>query len=284
MRNRLASRVLAAAALAMVFTIGFFPGTASAGTVLAEACTGMVIGNIGDQVAVQGKDLADVVRAGAAEQEIFLHLNGVDPAKLAQEISNQGVLTVAEIPDSAVSALGGDQVATAVTQALRSADGLGLVADQKQKTLDSIGHHVAESCGLTLYAGNYSPPAASPTSQNAGAPPPGLPVPQAPASSGAAVPPRDYGNTPVAVPGLAAPPEAKYPAGAPMPNVLSPEVSTLPGETQSQADVRNTGNASVLAGNDAPTGAVQLPMLLAVVALAGVSAALVRTWVLRKVS
>lgn len=281
MRNRLASRVLAAAALAMIFAVGVFPGTASASTVLAEDCTGTVIGNIGDQVAVQGRNFADLVRAGAAEQEVLLHLNGVDPAKLAQEISNQGVLTVAQVPDSATTTLTGQQFATAVVRTLRTAGGLGADADQKQKTLDSIARRVAGSCGLTLYAGNYSAPP-PPTSKNPATPPPSPSVPDAPPNTGA-TPSRDYGNTPI-VPGLAIPPDANYPAGAPVPNVLPPEVSTLPGETQGQTDVHNTGNASELASDDTPTGSVQLPMLLAVVVLAGVSTALVRTWVLRKLS
>lgn len=280
MRNRLASRVLAAAALAMIFAVGVFPGTASASTVLAEDCTGTVVGNIGDQIAVQGKNFADLVRAGAAEQEVLLHLNGVDPAKLAQEISNQGAVAIAAVPDSATTTITGKQVATVVVQELRTAAGLGADADQKTKTLDSIARHVAGSCGLTLYAGNYSA-APSSTPQNPATPPPSPAVPDAPANTGAALPSRDYGNTPI-VPGLATPPDAKYPAGAPAPTVLSPEVSNLPDETQRQTDVRNTGNTSELASDNAPAGSVQLPMLLAVVVLAGVSTALARTWVLRK--
>jgi hypothetical protein len=82
------------------------------------------------------------------------------------------------------------------------------------------------------------------------------------------------------------PPGVRYPASAGVPGAPSPEYG-LPGDggdSQQQADIRNTGNADALAAPDSSVGGVQLPMLLAVMALAGVTAALVRTWVLRRVS
>lgn len=272
MRKRLASRVLAAAALATFFAVGVFPGTASASTVLAQGCTGAVIGSMGDQVAVQGRDLADLVKAGAAEQETMLRLNGVDSVELAQEISDQGALTVGRVPNSAVTPLTGEEVAAAVTHALGGADGLGWDADQKQKTLASITSKVAGNCGLTLYAGNYSAEVGSPaTPPVPGTLPAGPPPPLPPAGT---APQRDYGNVPATAPWVGGPPGANYPVDAPSPRVPTP----------GQPDVHNTGNASALASGETTTDGTRLPMMLAVVALAGVTAALVRTWVLRKAS
>jgi hypothetical protein len=289
-RKRLVTRVLTSAALATIFTGGLFTGTASASTVLAQGCTGSVVGNMGDQVAVQGKDIADLVRAGARQQEVFLHLNGVDPDKLAQEISGRGALTVGQVPNAANAPLTGETMAAAVHQALQNADGLGANPDTKQNTLDAIGKSVAGNCGLTLYAANYSPAMAT-TSLTPGTTTPdtaGIAVPDVPMGTGSAIaPPRDYGNIPAVEPGIpdiAVAPGARYPSTNPAPDVLQPEVGVTAGGTPGQADVRNAGNASALTGGDPAETTVQLPMLLAVVALAGVSAALVRTWVLRKVS
>ncbi|HET6500273.1 MAG TPA: hypothetical protein VFG87_05860 [Amycolatopsis sp.] len=289
MRKRLVTRVLTAAALATIFTGGLFTGTASASTVLAQGCTGSVVGNMGDQVAVQGKDLADLVRAGAQQQEVFLHLNGVDPDKLAQEISGQGALTVGQVPNAANAPLTGKTIAGAVHQALQNADGLGANPDTKQNTLDAIGKSVAGNCGLTLYAANYSAMATTSLTPGTTAPATtGMAVPGVPVGTGSATaPPRDYGNVPAVEPGIpdiSPAPGARYPATTSVPDVLPPEVGVAAGDTPGQADVRNAGNASALSGGDPAETTVQLPMLLAVVAIAGVSAALVRTWVLRKVS
>ncbi|SFJ53061.1 hypothetical protein SAMN05421835_106124 [Amycolatopsis sacchari] len=283
--TRTTRRVLTAGALAALFGGLAFQGTASASTVLAQGCTGSVVGNIGDQVAVQGKDLAGVVKAGAKEQEIFLHFNGVDPDALADAITKAGALTVGSVPNAPNGSITGENVAAAVKQALQDASGLGVTADQKQKTLGSITTKVAGNCGMTTYAGNYSSVTALPSGGTGGAMPVQPTTQPGTTSTGTSTaPPRDYGNVPAALPGVgvAVSPGARYPSSAPVAGLPTPEV--LGGSAAGgQNDVRNTGNADALAS--APSSnTVQLPMLLAVVALAGVSAALVRTWVLRKVS
>ncbi|TNC27233.1 hypothetical protein [Amycolatopsis alkalitolerans] len=275
---RTTRRVLVAGALAVMFGGAVFTGTASASTVLAQGCTGSVVGNIGDEIAVQGKDVADLVRAGAKEQEIFLHLNGVNPDGLADTITKAGALPVGSVPNAANGSITGDNVATAVADALKNADGLGFSADQRQKTLNSISTKVAGNCGMTVYAGNYSSPTTLPSS--GAVPPPATTLPTSSPST-AIAPPRDYGNIPAAVPGVAVSPGARYPTSAPIAGLPTPEV--LPGSPTGQTDVRNAGEADAIAAPPS-SGTVQLPMLLAVVALAGVSAALVRTWVLRKLS
>nr|WP_208407151.1 hypothetical protein [Amycolatopsis granulosa] len=299
-------RALTVAAVAAAVAGGSLltTGTAAASTVLSPACSGTVIGALSDTVAVQGKDLAGVVKAGAQEQEWFLHLNGVDPQKIADTVTAAGAIPVGQVPSNAASGtIGGDAIANAVTTTLKQAGdgfatGLGTGSDQQHKTLDAISRKVSGNCGLTAYASNYTQPTPS-SSQQPGTttPSPGTgPVSSVPGISGtgsATAPPRNYGNIPAAVPGVtgaAVPPGALYPSTTTLPDQVLPQIGVLGGASAptgtpagGQPDVRNAGNASAIGGEPA-TGNVQLPMLLAVVALAGVSAALVRTWVLRKLS
>lgn len=94
---------------------------------------------------------------------------------------------------------------------------------------------------------------------------------------------RDYSGIPMAAAGLFAPsPGVRY--GGQIPG-YSPEFGIL-GESEAQQapddGVRNAGQAQALPGAGDTNGGATLPLLLAVLALSGVSAALVRTWVLRK--
>lgn len=281
---RTTRRVLTAGALAACLSGALYTGAASASTVLAQGCGGSTVGNIGDQVAVQGKDIADLVKAGAKEQEVLLHVNGVDPDKVAQAVTDKGAITVGQVPNAPNAPIGGQNIATAVTTALRGADGLGYPwdAQQQQKTLDAIGNKLASSCGMTVYASNFSAVTTLPgvVPGTTPVPPATLPGAGSYGTGAATAPPRDYGNVPAAVPGvgLGVAPGERYPNTAPIAGLPSPE---LLGSASGQTDVRNAGNANSLAATPSSSN-VQLPMLLAVVALAGVSAALVRTWVLRK--
>ncbi|GAB2979320.1 hypothetical protein LWP59_40025 [Amycolatopsis acidiphila] len=96
-------------------------------------------------------------------------------------------------------------------------------------------------------------------------------------------PMRDYSNIPYALAGLFAPsPGVRY--GGQIPG-YAPEVGALgdDGSSQQGKGVQNAGQAEALPsdGGTGLPGDVGLPMLIAVLALSGVSAALVRTWVLR---
>lgn len=94
-------------------------------------------------------------------------------------------------------------------------------------------------------------------------------------------PMRDYSDVPYALAGLFAPsPGVRY--GGQLPG-YAPEVGALGnGSSQQGKPVQNTGQAEALPGSNAGLpGDVGLPMLIAVLTLSGVSAALVRTWVLR---
>lgn len=289
-----ARRALTVTALAAAITGGSLltAGSASASTVLSPGCSGTVIGALSDSVAVQGKDVADLVKLGAQEQVGLLPLNGVDPDKLARQITADGALVVGQIPANApTGTIAGDAVATTVAGALHDADGLGWTQDQQQSTLQSIQRKVAGNCGLTTYASNYTQPGPASAQPGTTAPAPGTLPPGFPGTGSATAPPRNYGNIPAAVPGVtgvAVPPGALYPATTAVPDQALPQVGVLGGGTPSSAgghqpDVRTAGNASAIGGEQA-SDIVGLPMLLAVVALAGVSAALVRAWVLRKLS
>ncbi|AHI02115.1 hypothetical protein [Kutzneria albida] len=92
------------------------------------------------------------------------------------------------------------------------------------------------------------------------------------------VPLFSYTNLPFAVPGEFAPsPGALY--GGSVPG-YAPQVGTLSGTTPDSDGVQTAGRAQALPS--VAGGGVAAPVLIAVLALAGVTAALVRTWVLRR--
>jgi hypothetical protein len=288
-------KALTVTAMAAVVTGGAFltGGTASAGTMLADNCTSPVSGNMGDQIAITGASVKELVRKGANEAGTLAVGDWA-----ANDIAKVPTIVIGAIPATVGITISGESIGSAVRKAVDSTGTWGLGLDKK-KTLDNIALKVAGSCQVTGMASNYVAPT-TPRSDNpanggdngqaggslAPATPGGQLIPNLGTGSLSA-PQRDYSNIPAATPGgFAVPPGIKYPAGSPLPGQQSPEFGVLgagnaqPGQS---ADVRNAGNADSLA---APASAddVQLPMLLAVLALAGVTAALVRTWVLRNVS
>jgi hypothetical protein len=287
-------KALTVTAMAAVVTGGAFltGGTASAGTMLAPSCADTVTGNMGDQIAITGTSVKELVRKGANEAGTLAVGDWA-----ANDIAKVPTIVIGDIPATVGGTISGESIGSAVRKAVDSTGTWGLGLDKK-KTLDNIARKVAGSCQVTSLASNYVAPS-TPRSDNpanggnngqAGTPTPATPGGQLIPNLGTgslSAPQRDYGNIPAATPGgFAVPPGIKYPAGSPLPGQQSPEFGVLgagnaePGQS---ADVRNAGNADSLA---APASAddVQLPMLLAVLALAGVTAALVRTWVLRNVS
>ncbi len=285
-------KALTVTALATMVTGGALltAGTASAATTLANACGGTVNGGMNDTVAITGSSVKELVRAGAKEAGT-LALYDV----AANDIAKVNTISVGSVPSSAGGTIDGKTIGAAVRQAVKETKswGLGLNPD---KTLDTIAHKVAGSCGLTTVATNY----VAPTLPTPGTP--GTTAPQQGGNGGGTngvpsspnllpgggngtgyAPPREYGNLPVAQPGVAVAPGVRYPANSPLPGEGGPQYG-VPGADGQGTDVRNAGNAEALATDGLPGGDVQLPMLLAVLVLAGVTAALVRTWVLRRVS
>ncbi|EWM14918.1 hypothetical protein [Kutzneria sp. 744] len=95
------------------------------------------------------------------------------------------------------------------------------------------------------------------------------------------VPLFSYTNLPFAVPGDFAPSPGVLYGG----NVsgYAPQVGSLSSVTSSADGVQTAGRAQALPGSGSG-GGVAAPVLIAVLLLAGVTAALVRTWVLRRVA
>jgi hypothetical protein len=95
-------------------------------------------------------------------------------------------------------------------------------------------------------------------------------------------PMRDYSTIPMAMAGVYAPsPGLRY--GGQIPG-YAPEFG-LPGDAGTKQDssgVQNAGQAEALPSGNGVTAGVGLPVLIAVLSLSGVSAGLVRTWVLRR--
>ncbi|MEU3763629.1 hypothetical protein AB0E55_01110 [Amycolatopsis keratiniphila] len=283
-------KALTVTALATMVTGGALltAGTASAATTLANACSGTVNGGMGDTVAITGTSVKELVRAGAREAGT-LALYDV----AANDIAKVNTINVGAVPNAAGGSVDGKAIGAAVRQAVKDTKSWGLGLNP-EKTLNSIEHKVAGSCGLTTVATNYvaptlpAPGTTAPQQGGNGGGTHGLPsspslLPGGSNNGTGYAPPRDYGNLPVAQPGVAVAPGVRYPANSPLPGEGAPQYGTE-GQAGQGPDVRNAGNAEALATDGMPGGDVQLPMLLAVLVLAGVTAALVRTWVLRRVA
>jgi hypothetical protein len=283
-------RALTVTALAALVTGGAFlgSGTASAATTLAGTCKGSVSGSMGDSVALPGSSVKDVVRQAAQEQVGLFNFLTVWPDALANTIAGKGNLDVGQIPDSAGGTIAGDAIGTAVSTALKGSNGLGLTSGTQNQVLTAIKNKVASTCALTTLATNYTAPSSStPTSgpSNGSSSNPGTGgAPLAnlvPGSNGGTAPQRDYNGIPTATPGTAIAPGIRYPANGALPGDASAPLAG--GQDVQGPDIRNAGNAQSLA-TPGSANEVQLPMLLAVIVLAGVTAGLVRTWVLRRAS
>jgi hypothetical protein len=97
-------------------------------------------------------------------------------------------------------------------------------------------------------------------------------------------PMRDYSNIPMVNAGLYSPsPGLRY--GGQVPG-YAPEFGILgqDGTKSSGTTIQNAGQADALPGTGEPADGVGLPVLIAVLSLSGVSAGLVRTWVLRRMA
>lgn len=302
---RTSRKVLTATAIAAAVTGFSFAGagTASATTLAATSCTSSVTGQVGDQVAVTGPSMRGIVKTAAQESVEFWNFLTVNPEQIAEHVEKQATIEVGTVPDAASAKIAGSAVGDAVANALKDSPGLGLTSSTKQRTLDHIEEKVSGVCGVTVFASDYEAPVSQQPPAQGGYD--GSPT-STPGTGGTAggdgttggsasvpfggtgdarAPQRDYSGIPTATAGIAVPPGLRYPPSNGVPGQTSPEFGILGAEgvdENSRADVRNAGNADVLAAPVAPDN-VQLPMLLAVVALAGVTAALVRTWVLRRV-
>ena len=268
-------------------------GTASATQqVVSTSCTGTVTGQMGDQVAIDGGCGQD---PGHERREQRGHPRG---RQLGRRLHRQGPRRSwwarCRTPRAAKSPA--RRSARRSAPRWRNSGTWGLGFDWN-KTLNSVESTVAKGCGLTLLAGNYVAPSTPGQSGggNGTAPGNGVPAsdgasgnlsnlnPGAAGGTGGSAPMRDYSGIPTATAGTAVAPGVRYPANGTLPGDASaPQAG--PGDQSGQgADIRDAGNAQSLA-SPGSSNDVQLPMLLAVIVLAGVTAGLVRTWVLRRAS
>ncbi len=301
-------------------------GSASAATATADSCTGTVSGGVGDTVTLDGAAVSSLVEQGAREAKtiIIVHDITIWPNHLANKIADEQ-LSVGTVPQARSGAVGGDAIGEAVRAALDGSAGLGALPSTQDKTLDTIASEVADNCGLTVTATDYTAPTSSaPGTGGTAGPQAGDGAENGSGPSGGSADPtgtpgttgepgadggyqgtgdaraarRDYSGIPRAEApsaGISVPPELQYapsdgvPGGADTPEfgILGADGDEAGRDAEggdgSPAGVRNAGNADALATNES-SDPVQLPMLLAVAAVAGVTAGLVRTWVLRRVS
>ncbi|MEV7092867.1 hypothetical protein AB0M80_08455 [Amycolatopsis sp. NPDC051045] len=283
-------RALTVTAVAAFVTGGAFlsAGTASAAQqIVSNSCTGTVTGQMGDQVAIDGASVKTLVTNGANNAGTL-----AIGSWAGDSIAKNHAIPVGQVPNSAGGEASGAAIGKAVRTALAASGTWGLGLDWN-KTLNSVESTVAKGCNLTLLASNYAAPS-TPAQQNAGAPQGGTGTTPGGASgnlsnlnpgtaggTGGSAPMRDYSGIPTATAGTAVAPGVRYPANGTLPGDASAPQAGAGDQSGQGVDIRDAGNAQSLASNSASND-VQLPMLLAVIVLAGVTAGLVRTWVLRR--
>ncbi|MEU4248548.1 hypothetical protein AB0F15_14190 [Amycolatopsis sp. NPDC026612] len=285
-------RALTLTAVAAFVTGGAFltAGTASAATTLVStSCTGSVTGQMGDQVAIDGASVKTLVTNGANNAGTL-----AIGSWAGDSIAKNHSIVVGQVPNSAGGEVSGAAIGKAVRAALAASGTWGLGLDWN-KTLNSVESTVAKGCGLTLLAGNYVAPSTAtqpgngPGAQQGGtATTPGGASgnlsnlnPGTAGGTGGSAPMRDYSGIPTATAGTAVAPGVRYPANGTLPGDVSAPQAGAGDQSGQGVDIRDAGNAQSLASTSAPND-VQLPMLIAVIVLAGVTAGLVRTWVLRR--
>jgi hypothetical protein len=263
-------------------------GTASAATVVANGCTGSVTGKTGDQVAVSGPALRELVRQSTQESVNLLNLLTVQPDAVADAIASNASIPVGSIPGQKTGEVAGSAIGSAVASSLANANGLGLLPATRQAVLSHIQQRVSGRCGLTTLASDYPPPSSS--SPNSPSPSSHTPSTQPQTNPGANTTGQQGGGaaapTSVGTAGSATPPGTKAPttgSAAGQSNQSQGQQFTIldPTTPPDGPAIHNTGEAQALTSK-VSSDSLGLPILLAVLALAGVSAALVRTWVLRR--
>jgi hypothetical protein len=288
----LVRKFLTVTALAAFVTGSAFlsTGTASASQqVVSTSCTGSVTGQMGDPVAIDGASVKTLVTNGANNAGTL-----AIGSWAGDSIAKNHAIPVGQVPSSAGGEATGAAIGKAVRTALADSGTWGLGVDWN-KTLNSVESTVAKGCNLTLLASNYVAPSTpgQPGAGGTGSTPGGTSGgttgnlsnlnPGIAGGTGGSAPMRDYGGIPTATAGTAVAPGARYPANGTLPGDASAPQGDTGAQSGQGADIRDAGNAQSLA-SPGSSDDVQLPMLLAVIVLAGVTAGLVRTWVLRRAS
>lgn len=256
-----------------------------------------------------------------AKQAGFLGISAqMNPDKAASEMSKVSSIKVGHMPKAASTNVSGSAIGDAVVKLVRSGDktGLGVPKNQFQHSLGlnksqfndvvkRIDDKVSGTSGLTAKATDYHPtvkqhsaskqaPGTTTSKQQKQRKQRGStskPTPNSVAlGGGPAASKRDYSATSTGsgVSGAyAPPPKQRYgvPGYAPTAGKLDggkQQTSKQQAGKQQADPVYTAGHASKLADRpgSGSSDQVGVPMLIAVIALAGVAAGLVRTWALRR--
>lgn len=268
----------------------------AAASVSAKSCSGSTSGEVGEAVQLKSDSVKDYVVESVHdgfESRLLGVKNEQTRMREAFEEGKFEPIRLPKVPDSATSSLSGSRIAEAVLAKIDSVPEVEDIAKDEENR-KKISQTVAKNCGLTVKATNYVPSSAS-TSGTAGqsgtdsgsssgtgrsgsTDDSAASDPQQRYGTGdARAPRRDYGDIPFATPGTVGGDKDPLPGLDPPPG----QAGGLGSDAAERGDLDNAGNAEAISSG--PRQQVQLPMLLAVVALACVAAALVRTWVLRRV-
>lgn len=292
-------------------------GTAAA-TTTATSCESSVSAPMGDALRLDPKAVKPYV-VNEVHDGLLLkrHKDQVEKAYADDAIPD---IELPDAPDSKSGTVSGRTIAAATVATLDEVDELDRVmADGNNR--NNIRERITAECDLPVRASDYTEPWSSSPDRSSGAPAQQPPTSGTAGSGGsggtsstgdagarssgtgsdddsatlsvsprsleygsgsARAPRRDYGDLPFALPGTSG--SAERSAEQFSHPGLSGEIGDLGQQTRDGADVDNAGNAEAIAEEPGTSPQqVQLPVLVAVVALAGVAAALVRTWVLRRV-
>ncbi|WP_034268078.1 hypothetical protein [Haloechinothrix halophila] len=273
----------------------------AAATVTAASCSGSIAGKVGEAVKLKSETVKEYVVGAVDDGPEAPLLGWKNEQTRMREAFEEGKfepIKLPKVPDSASTQLKGKRIAKAVLAKIDSVDEVSDIADDEENR-KNIKAAVGENCGLTVKATNYTPPTSAqprtgsgqqgndqgpsqgqgqstttPRQVGGAAPPPSARY----GTDGAAPSQRYYGSrTPSSPRATDQPAQPGLPPSTIDPPALSEDIG------QSDPNVDNAGNARAIEAERA-AAEVRLPLLLAVVALACVAAALVRTWVLRKVS
>lgn len=283
-------------------------GSGQAATTMVTSCGGTASGAMGDSVKMRSDAVQDIVVDAVSGGFDFplVPITKSNKTRMTElfEADKFDPISLTTVPKAASGVLSDEKITAAVIKKIDSVDDGKKILDDGENR-KSVTEALEANCkDLTVKATDYvaptSPSPAAPPSSGSdtgtgtGKSPSGLSadtsrsVPGTSISESALakyygtgttrVPRTDYGGLPFTLPGGM----GRYQAPAADAGQLT-DVGVL-GDAQPQdAEVSNAGNAEAIAAGNPQSEAIQLPMLLAVVSLAGVAAALVRTWVLRRI-
>jgi len=281
----------------------------------ADSCGGTVTGKMGETVTLKSSAVQQAA-VDAVSGGVHLPLLGIknNKAKLRElfEAGRFEPISLTTVPHAPAGVFSDEKIAEAVVRTIDADKNGKKILDAKNNRAEVLKAVEAHCSDLTVRASDYVPPkqggsgeqsqgkenssgaarpdssgadsgssSSSSASEGAGAEPDGaLP---ATGSGTARAPQRDYGQVPYQLPGIGSDKVPDVPDAAPYGSAPGAGDIGILGADGDGPEVSNAGNAEQIHAAEGHDRALQLPMLLAVVSLACVAAALVRTWVLRRV-